>query len=147
MPRRSPRGVGFQVVGFYLKEGFGGSWAERALRAASAAIHRGPSLARFGLSCRTGSYFCRHAEIAKHKELGALTNVKRVELLFAERFRREAQMANFIRTAAARPLLWLPAQHSAETLALLHEEQKRLDTWKVRAQGLGCSALGQGLRV
>lgn len=63
--------------------------------------------------------------------------MKRVELIFAERFRREAALANFIRTSAVRPLLWLPAQHSAETLALLHEEQKRLDAWKVSAQGLG----------
>lgn len=83
-------------------------------------------------SAQIAYLFRRQAEVAKHKELGALTSVKRVELLFAERFRREAQLANFIRTAAVRPLLWLPAQHSAQTLALLHEEQKRLDAWKVR---------------
>ena len=51
--------------------------------------------------------------------------------MFAERFRREAQLMNFIRTATFKPLLWLPAQHSAETLALLHGEQNRLDAWKV----------------
>ena len=76
---------------------------------------------------------CRQAEVAKHRELGALAAAKRVELIFAERFKREAQYANFIRTTSAAPAVhWLPAKHSAETLALLHAEQKRLDTWKVQ---------------
>ena len=76
----------------------------------------------------------RQAEVAKHRELGALSQTKRMELILAERYRREAQLSNFIRTSASSPLHWLPAKHCEETLLLLQREQQRLEAWKVRIQ-------------
>ncbi len=77
----------------------------------------------------------RQAEVSKHRELGAVAQTKRLELVLAERYRREAQLAHFIRTSGrAPPLHWLPAKHSDETLQLLQKEQGRLEAWKVRNQ-------------
>jgi len=71
-----------------------------------------------------------------------VAQTKRIELVLAERYRREAQLAHFIRTSGrAPPLHWLPAKHSEETLQLLQKEQGRLEAWKVR--GSCCPEPGQ----
>ena len=57
-----------------------------------------------------------------------------MELILAERVRREAQLAHFIRTTSkSPPLHWLPAKHCDATLELLRKEQERLEAWKVRS--------------
>ena len=62
-----------------------------------------------------------------------MAQTKRLELVLAERYRREAQLAHFIRTSSRLPPLhWLPAKHCDETLQLLEKEQERLQAWKVR---------------
>ena len=61
-----------------------------------------------------------------------MAQTKRMELALAERYRREAQLAHFIRTSRSPPLHWLPAKHCDETLQLLDKEQERLAAWKVR---------------
>ena len=77
--------------------------------------------------------------MAKHRELGALAQTKRMELILAERYRREAQLSNFIRTTKSPPLHWLPAKHCEETLELLQKEQQRLEAWKVLIRFAQCA--------
>ena len=91
-------------------------------------------------------WLCRQAEVAKHRELGALAQTKRLELLLAERYRRETQLSHFMRTEKSPPLHWLPAKHCEETLELLQKEQQRLESWKVITSCASCVNTQRGVQ-
>lgn len=75
----------------------------------------------------------RQAEINKKRELSALADIKRLEIMTAERLQHRGTLANFIRTAATPPLHWLPAAHNEATEQLLDQQQDKLAEWKVGA--------------
>ncbi len=60
-----------------------------------------------------------------------MEEVKRAEILAAEKLRHRVVLSHYIRTAAGPPLQWLPAAPSPATDALLAREKDRLDIWKV----------------
>lgn len=72
----------------------------------------------------------KQAEINKKRELSALADIKRLEIMTAERLQHRGILANFIRTAATPPLHWLPAAHNDATERLMAQQQDKLAEWK-----------------
>lgn len=60
-----------------------------------------------------------------------MEEVKRAEIMAAERLRHRVVLSHYIRTSAGPPLHWLPAVATPATDALLAREKERLEIWKV----------------
>ena len=75
---------------------------------------------------------CRQAEIGKKRELNAQADIKRLEIMVAQRIRHHVKLAQFLRTKAGPPLLWLPKSRLDATDKLLEEQQTILQLWQVR---------------
>ncbi len=69
--------------------------------------------------------------MVRKRELTAMADVKRLEIMTAERIVHRGVLANFLRTAAGPPLHWLPVAHTPATEALLKQQQADLADWKV----------------
>ncbi|KAK9858392.1 hypothetical protein WJX84_003918 [Apatococcus fuscideae] len=74
----------------------------------------------------------RQAEIDKKRDLNAQADIKRLEIMVAQRIRHHVKLAQFLRTKAGPPLLWLPKTRLEATDALLEEQQTLLQLWQAQ---------------
>ncbi|KAK9833019.1 hypothetical protein WJX74_004615 [Apatococcus lobatus] len=72
----------------------------------------------------------RQAEIDKKRDLAAQVDIKKLEIMVAQRIRHHVKLAQFLRTKAGPPLLWLPKSRLDATDKLLEQQQTILQLWQ-----------------
>lgn len=75
----------------------------------------------------------RQAEINKKRDLAAQVDIKKLEIMVAQRIRHHVKLAQFLRTTAGPPLLWLPKSRLDATDKLLEKQQTILQLWQVQS--------------
>lgn len=73
-------------------------------------------------------------EIDKKRELAAKMDIKKLEIMVAQRIRHHVKLAQFLRTKSGPPLLWLPKSRLDATDKLLADQQTILQLWQVHHQ-------------
>ncbi|GAB4814850.1 hypothetical protein N2152v2_001896 [Parachlorella kessleri] len=72
----------------------------------------------------------RMDEINRKREINMLSDIKRLELLYAEKLARHDRLSTFLKTKAGPSVYWCPKQHSHITLRLHEQQRQELQQWK-----------------
>lgn len=67
----------------------------------------------------------------RQRHLNNDAEIKRLELIYAQRDAVEAKASHWLKTKSGPPVLWLPLAHDATTHRMLEDRHGEYEAWKV----------------